>query len=484
MRTAVASLFAASLAALPPAGLAAARDGEANAAQRPLPGAQERVVVDPAVLPEIPVAPVPYEGGAFDLAVDPNVLVAYDHARTVEAQGKERPAEAAAAWKALAELGGQNPFREMADARAGQWQAYAESKRAFEAQLARDSSRLRKVLPLASVTDSTKLDLLLRYARAYGMERAGAFVALLPAPALRDQAGLVLGCEAKQAAKCMALAHAADLAKDPEAALDYLDRACGAGAGEACAEAGERWLRAQPREAGRAISALQRGCALDHARSCARLARVYEGDGAPPDPVLAAELREKACAVGDGKSCRRMACSLDGGDDLADQARATLLWEKGCANGDATSCILVKAAAPQEAPAAAPPAPTAVAEAKAPSCPAPAASVAVAGSDERARRTRVGVLLLGAGIAAVGGVAFLSTMDDLPRSRHFHRGFVTELREGGGPSRTPLTLALGAAAALFTGAGVAVLLSRPEPAAPGVSLGVAPGGLVLSGTLP
>ena len=50
-------------------------------------------------------------------------------------------------------MGGENPFREAAAVRAGQWQGYADGMRAFEAQLVKDTSRLRKVLKLASVTD-------------------------------------------------------------------------------------------------------------------------------------------------------------------------------------------------------------------------------------------------------------------------------------------------------------------------------------------
>src|SRR5439155_23018509 len=173
-------------------------------------------------------------------------------------------------------------------------------------------ARLRKILPLGSVTDAAKLDSLVRFARAYGVEKATPMLALLAAPPLRSRAEIALGCEARDASKCLLMAHAADEARDSKAALGYLDDACSAGAAEACAEAGERWLRPATRDAARGIAALQRGCAALSAPACARLARVYEeGDGTNANAVLAGEMRDKACAAGDGRSCRQRACTAD-----------------------------------------------------------------------------------------------------------------------------------------------------------------------------
>src|SRR5690242_6200868 len=72
------------------------------------------VSISPAVLPEVPQPAPLVPGGAVNLEVDASVLVAYDDARTVEQTGTRRPDEAAAAWRAVAELGGENPYREMA----------------------------------------------------------------------------------------------------------------------------------------------------------------------------------------------------------------------------------------------------------------------------------------------------------------------------------------------------------------------------------
>ena len=83
-------------------------------------------------------------------------------------------------------MGGANPFRETAEMRARQWEIYDDTRRAYEAQLAHDTSQLHKILPLASVTESAKLDLLMRFARAYGAAEAAPLISLLPGVALRS----------------------------------------------------------------------------------------------------------------------------------------------------------------------------------------------------------------------------------------------------------------------------------------------------------
>src|SRR5207237_5367061 len=133
--------------------------------------------------------------------------VAFDEARSADARGKEKPDEAATAWRAVAESIGPNPFRDAALARAKEWQGWAENKRAFEDQRSRDTARMRKVLPLAAVTDETKVELMVRYTRAYGIDRAGLLISFLPVP-LRLHGDLAIGCEARQARKCVELASA------------------------------------------------------------------------------------------------------------------------------------------------------------------------------------------------------------------------------------------------------------------------------------
>src|SRR5207244_7819094 len=81
----------------------------------------------------VPDAPGPsaalQPAGIVSLDVDANLLVAFDEARSADARGKEKPEDAAAAWRVVAESIGPNPFREAALARAQDWQAWGENKR-------------------------------------------------------------------------------------------------------------------------------------------------------------------------------------------------------------------------------------------------------------------------------------------------------------------------------------------------------------------
>src|SRR3989441_109679 len=102
----------------------------------------------PITIAPLPAVPAPAEPpeDALNLEADAGVLVAWDRARRIEAHGKESPQEAAAAWRRVADMRGQNPFREIALTRAAEWEAYAAGRRALDAQLASDTARLRRGL--------------------------------------------------------------------------------------------------------------------------------------------------------------------------------------------------------------------------------------------------------------------------------------------------------------------------------------------------
>ena len=428
-----------------------------------------------------PTPPAPL--GKLEAAgVDANVLVAFDQARAAEAQSAD---DAAAAWRVASELPGVNPFREIAAARGKEWQAYAESRRAFEVQLARDTARLKKVLPLAAVTDGTKIELLVRYTRAYGAQRAALLFPLVPATAL-SAAQLSVGCEAKDASMCVALARQA---QDPKVAVDYLDQACTAGDPAACTEAGDRFLRAETRDPAKAVASLQRGCAAGGAPACARLARVYEeGDGAAPNRALAAETRDKACTAGDGASCRRLACDVP-----SELPRAAELWQRGCKAGDSISCALAQVGVSRgdavargqvrEATAGVRRASTAPPQ----TATSPAVTAAPAAATETAPATnghhRAGYALLGIATVVAGGALFIATTGHEEDPRHYDHHWLSAAGDRPSSGGRGLTMVLGAAAVLSAGAGIGLLLSRPDEPKQ-LSVGVAPSGVVLSGTLP
>ena len=449
------------------------------------------LTIAPVQLPDVPTLAEPAEDSVLNLDADANVLVAWDRARRVEARGKEHPDDAAYAWRRLASMPGPNPFREIALSRAQQWDAYASARRAAEAQQARDAARLRKVLPLASVAEATKIDLLVRFANAYGFDKVSPLVALLPSADARVRAELSLDCEVKEAHACVQLARAADDAKDAKTAVEFLDRACAAGAPEACAEAGDRWLQPDTLDAVRATAALQRGCDAGNGPACVRLARLYEeGEGAAPNPKLAADAREKACTAGDGKSCRRLAGMTDEAGRIAD------LLRKGCDGGDSLSCALAarepalvqrqlqeaSAAAKKASAPAATPAATTVPATKPPPPPPPPRTEESGSSNGKAA---AGMIVFG---ALAGAGALMLALDDGDttkvtfRSGPGPRNLVYQAPSSSPPGRTVLTVLMGTAAVISTTAGLAALFSKPkEPEKPGVGFGVAPTGVVVSG---
>ena len=440
----------------------------------------------PITIAPLPAVPAPAEPpeDALNLEADAGVLVAWDRARRIEAHGKESPQDAAAAWRRVADMRGQNPFREIALTRAAEWEAYAAGRRALDAQLASDTARLRRVLPLASVTDSAKIDLLVRFAAAHGFDKVSPLVALLPSAELRARAELSLDCEVKEAHACVQLARAADEAKDAKAALDYLDRACAAGAPSACAESGDHWLQGDLRDPARAVAALQRGCDGANPAACVRLARVYEeGDGAPPNAKTAVDLREKACAAGDGKSCRRLAGMSE------EPARVADLLRKGCDGGDALSCALstkepaivqrqlqeAAAGAAKPAPIARPASATEKPAAKPPPPPSPRTEV-----EPSHDRAAAGMAMVAFGALAATAAVMMNSDDAQPR-RAFRSALVAGSQPQSGSNLT-LTLVFGGAAALSAGAGLVLLFTKPDkPEAPKVGVGVSPAGIVVSG---
>jgi TPR repeat protein len=446
------------------------------------------VTISPAPLPEVPApAQAPPEEGALNLDVDAGVLVAWDRARAIEARGKDTPEEAAEAWRRLAAMRGYNPFREIAVTRAEQWDAYAAGKHASDAQLARDAARLRRILPLGSVTDSAKIELLVRFAGAYGFEKMSPLVALLPTLELRARAELSLDCEVKEAHACVQLARAADDAKDPKAAVEYLDRACTAGASDACAEAGHRWLTPEVRDPARAIAALQHGCELASAAACVRLARIHEeGEGVSADARLAAQSREKACTAGDGKSCRRLAGITEEPGRVAD------LLRKGCDGGDGVSCALAArepalvrrtlqeaaAGAKTTAPVAKPARATESPSSK-PAAPPPRTEL----TTPPGRGPAIAGMLVFGALAGAGAV--MLTLDASEHRDRFRseRNLLGEARPQSNATRTALTVVMGGAAVISTGAGLALLFAKPaKPDVPSVGLGVSPAGVLVSGT--
>lgn len=106
--------------------------------------------------------------GAIGLDVDADVLVAQDNALNLDKDGAMNTQAAIDAWNKVAEMGGENPFREEARKRAEQWREYDEKRKKFETQRNADREKLHKVLPLTSVAENTKVDMIEDYRGHYG----------------------------------------------------------------------------------------------------------------------------------------------------------------------------------------------------------------------------------------------------------------------------------------------------------------------------
>jgi hypothetical protein len=210
-----------------------------------------------------------------------------------------------------------------------------------------------------------------------------------------------------------------------------------------------------------------------------------DGEGVPTSAKLAAEARDKACSAGDGKSCRRLAGMTD------EAGRVAELLRKGCEGGDSVSCALAarepaivqrqlqeaaagaKKAAPVVRPASVTDKPASV-----PAAPPPR-SDASAPSDRTA--TVAALVTLG---TLAGAGAILLSMDE-PQQRTTYRSgrsLVTQPPPQSNTARNVLTVLMGGAAVISTGAGLAVLFSKPaKPEDPTVGVGVSPTGVVVSG---
>jgi hypothetical protein len=117
-------------------------------------------------------------GSGVRLDVDPDVLVAYDEALKADTRGQHDPSAAADAWRRLARMEGTNPYRQTAADRQKQWQDFATQTQALANQKRDDTARLRKILPLTSISVEDKKQLLATYRDQYGVD---ALLDLLPA---------------------------------------------------------------------------------------------------------------------------------------------------------------------------------------------------------------------------------------------------------------------------------------------------------------
>lgn len=117
-----------------------------------------------------------------------------------------------------------------------------------------------------------------------------------------------------------------------------LEQACEGGVGNGCFNLGNNAQGAEQ------IAWFERGCAIEHIGSCARLGMAYrDGEGVHPNAEAAVRYLTIACLVPDmtaGPACFELAAIYDAHlSALNDEPETANRWlEQGCARGDLDSC--------------------------------------------------------------------------------------------------------------------------------------------------
>ena len=155
------------------------------------------------------------------------------------------------------------------------------------------------------------------------------------------------GCENGDAAACVALARAAEAAKDFERAANLYVQACNGKSAAGCTALGVLYNRGSgvTRDSAQAARYYERGCSLGDMSGCNNLGTVYEfGLIGFRDPAKAAGLYERACSNAQMDGCANLGLLLLGtpGATPQEKARARDLLEKACAAGIARACGRVR----------------------------------------------------------------------------------------------------------------------------------------------
>jgi serine/threonine-protein kinase len=151
------------------------------------------------------------------------------------------------------------------------------------------------------------------------------------------------GCANADSSVCVALAQAAEAAKDFERAAHLYDQACNGKAAAGCTGLGVLYNRGLgvTRDAAQAAIYYERGCTLGDMGGCNNLGTVYQfGSIGFSDPAKAATFYDRACSNGQMDGCTNLALLLLGSPGAApgEKARARRLLDKACATGIARAC--------------------------------------------------------------------------------------------------------------------------------------------------
>lgn len=136
------------------------------------------------------------------------------------------------------------------------------------------------------------------------------------------------------------------VAKDLDKAAQLYQKACDGGEMFGCIYLGHCYQEGNGivKDPEKAVKLFQKACDGGEMFGCGNLARAYEtGEGVAKDPNKAAQLYEKACDGGEMLGCSKLATAYEGGDGVTkDFSKAAQLYQKACDGGEMTGCDLLQ----------------------------------------------------------------------------------------------------------------------------------------------
>ena len=133
------------------------------------------------------------------------------------------------------------------------------------------------------------------------------------------------------------------VAKDPNKAAQFYQKACDGGIMVGCTNLGSNYQKGEgvAKDLDKAAQLYQKACDGGEMFGCGNLAHAYEtGEGVAKDPNKAAQFYQKACDGGEMQGCSSLAITYEEGRGVTkDLSKAAQLYEKACDGGVMFGCI-------------------------------------------------------------------------------------------------------------------------------------------------
>lgn len=133
------------------------------------------------------------------------------------------------------------------------------------------------------------------------------------------------------------------VAKDPNKAAQFYQKACDGGIMVGCTNLGSNYQKGEgvAKDLDKAAQLYQKACDGGEMFGCIYLGHCYqEGNGIVKDPEKAVKLYQKACDGGEMQGCSSLAITYEEGRGVTkDLSKAAQLYEKACDGGVMFGCI-------------------------------------------------------------------------------------------------------------------------------------------------